>query len=211
MAFKWLKPVLFSLGVVLLSATLSPAALPNGEEPPGAASLVGQFLVAAPMIEDAHFRHTVILIVVHDANGAAGIVINRPVGARPLAELLGAIGLDSAGITASVRVFAGGPVEPGRGFIVHSAEYRRAGTIGIDSHVALTPIREALPDIARERGPAKSLVALGYAGWRPGRLEAEMARGGWFLEPEDPGLIFNDDKDKVWDEAIARHAQGIPP
>ena len=211
MAVTWLMPAILSLGVVLSSATLSAAALPNGEAPPYPASLVGQFLVAAPMIEDPRFRHTVILIVVHDANGAAGIVINRPMGERPLADLLAAMGQDSSGITAKVRIFTGGPVEPGRGFIVHSAEYRRAGTLNVDSRVALTFSPEILLDIGHDRGPAKRLVAFGYAGWRAGRLEAEMARGGWFIEPEDPQLIFEHDREKIWDEAMARLSQGTPP
>jgi putative transcriptional regulator len=205
MPFTWLKPALLSLGVWLSSVTLSPAELPKGDVPTHAASLAGQLIVASPAIGDLRFRHAVILIVEHDDQGAFGIIVNYPVGDQPLADLLDAIGQDSAGITGSIRIFAGGPVEPGFGFVVHSADYRRAGTIDIDGRVAMTASPTVLLDIARNQGPAKSLVAFGYTGWGAGQLESEIARGGWFVEPEDPDLIFDDDSEKVWDDAMARH------
>jgi putative transcriptional regulator len=204
MPFTWLKAALLSLGVLLSSATLCPADLPSGEGQPPAASPAGQFLVASPALIAPRFRHTVILIVRHDDGGALGIIINHPVADRPMADLLDAIGQDSAGITGNVRIFDGGPVEPGLGFIVHSADYHRAGTIDIDRSVAMTASPEVLLDIGRNRGPAKSLVAFGYTGWAAGQLEGEIASGAWFVEPEDPGLIFDDDREKVWDDAIAR-------
>jgi putative transcriptional regulator len=201
MSFIWLKPALLSLGVML---SMAPAELPKGEALPHTALLAGRFLVASPDIGDQRFRHSVILMVRHDAAGALGIIINRPVADRPLADLVNATGQDSTGITGSVRIFAGGPVEPELGFIVHSADYLRAGTIDIDHRVAMTSSPEILLDIGRNRGPAKSLVAFGYTGWGAGQLEGEIARGGWFVEPEDPGLVFDDDREKVWDEAMAR-------
>jgi putative transcriptional regulator len=204
MAVTWRRPVLLSLGMLLLLATPSPAALPGGEVSPRAASLAGQLLVASPGIGDARFSHTVILIVQHDHGGALGIVVNRPLAERPLADLLHAIGQDSAGITGSVRIFAGGPVEPGVGFIVHSSDYHRAGTIDIDDRLAMTSSAEVLLDIGHNEGPAKSLVAFGYAGWGAGQLESEIARGGWFVEPEDPSLVFDDPRETVWDDAMAR-------
>ena len=204
MPFTWLKAALLSLGVLLSSATLSPAELPNGEAQPHAASPAGLLLVASPDLSAPRFRHAVILIVRHDDRGALGIIINQPIADRPLADLLNAIGQDSAGITGSVRIFAGGPVEPGLGFIVHSADYHRAGTIDIDRRVAMTSSPEVLLDIGRNRGPAKSLVAFGYTGWGAGQLEGEIAGGAWFVEPEDPKLIFDDDREKVWDDAMAR-------
>jgi len=194
-------PALMSLGVLLASA---PAELPHGEALPRAASLAGQLLVASPGIGDPQFRHAVILIARHDDHGAVGIIINHLVADCPLADLLNAIGQDSAGVTGSVRIFVGGPVEPERGFTVHSVDYQRAGTIAIDGRVAMTISPEVLLDIGRNRGPAKSLVAFGYTGWGAGQLEGEMAGGGWFVEPEDPKLIFDDDREKVWDDALER-------
>jgi putative transcriptional regulator len=204
MAVTRLRPVLLSLGMLLLLATQAAAALPSGEAQPRAASLAGQLLVASPRIGDPRFSHTVILIVSHDHHGALGIVVNRPLGVRPLADLLQAIGQDSAGIAGSVRIFVGGPVEPGVGFIVHSADYHRANTIDIDNRLAMTSSAQVLLDIGHNDGPAQSLVAFGYAGWGAGQLEGEIARGDWFVEPEDPSLVFDDPRETVWDDAMAR-------
>jgi putative transcriptional regulator len=172
--------------------------------PPQVDLLAGQFLVAAPEMRDPRFFHTVILMVQHDPRGALGIVINRPVGERPLAALLEALGDSGSHVAGEVQVFAGGPVEPGVGFVVHSAEYTRSGTISVDGRVAVTSSLEVLRDLGQGRGPQKSLVAFGYAGWRAGQLEDELAQGAWFTEPEDPGLVFDEDRVKVWDEAMKK-------
>ena len=208
MPFTWLRPVLLSLGVLLVSATISPAKLADDEVPPRGLRWPGG-RVASPEIADPRFHHVVILIVRHDDGGVFGIAINRPLAERPLAELVRAIGLDSTGITGTVRIFAGGPVEPGVGFIVHDADTRRAGTMDIDGRVAMTSSSAVLLDIGRKRGPAKSLVAFGYSGWGAGQLEGEMARGDWFITPEDPALVFDEDREKVWDDAMA-HRAGAP-
>jgi putative transcriptional regulator len=177
--------------------------------PTAAASLAGQLLVAAPAMGDPRFQRTIILMVRHTKDGALGIVINRPVDDVPIAKLLDALGLDSKGIDGHVRLFAGGPVQPEIGFIVHSAEYHRGNTVDIDGRVAMTTDPEVLRDIGRHQGPRQSIVALGYAGWGPGQLEAEMALGGWFTVPEDPRLVFETDRDKVWDEAMRRRTLPI--
>src|SRR5215471_16961259 len=126
-----------------LTAALA-ALIALGTAPPDHAdvtSLAGQLLVAAPTIGDARFAHTVILMVRHDKEGAFGIVINRPVGERSVAALLEATGHDDADVTGIVRVFAGGPVQPELGFVVHSAEYRLAETLDVDGRVAMTASR----------------------------------------------------------------------
>jgi putative transcriptional regulator len=173
------------------------------------ASLAGQLLIAAPTMGDPRFTHTVILMVRHDKEGAFGIVINRPVGDRPIAALLEATGHDDAAVTGIVRVFAGGPVQPELGFVVHSAEYRRAETLDVDGRVAMTASRQILLDIGHSQGPEKSLFALGYAGWGPGQLESELARNNWFTAPEEPKLVFDDDRDKLWNEAMARRVREL--
>ena len=172
-------------------------------------SLAGQLLVASPSIGDPRFAHTVILMIKHDDAGAFGIIINRPVGERSISELLEAAGDDTSGIVGTVRVFAGGPVEPELGFVVHSAEYHRSETIDVDGHVAMTTSREILRDIGQHHGPEKKLFALGYAGWGPGQLEGEMARRDWFTTPEEPKLIFDDDRGSLWDEAMARRTREL--
>jgi putative transcriptional regulator len=192
------------LAVLLAAAMLGRAALPKSEEVPRAASLAGQLLIAAPEMGDPRFYRAVILVVQHSKDGALGIMINRPVGQLALASLLEAIGEKDAAVAGEVRVFAGGPVELQRGFVVHSAEYQRSGTIDIDGRVAMTASPEILRDIGHNKGPQKSLVAFGYAGWGPGQLEHELEQRAWFTAPEDPKLIFDEDRDNVWEGAMAR-------
>jgi putative transcriptional regulator len=170
------------------------------------ASLAGQFLIATPAMRDTGFDHAVILMLRHDQEGAFGIVINRPLGQRPMADLLGAKDTAASG---NVQVFIGGPVQPNIGFVVHSTDYRRAETLDVDGRVAMTSSREVLRDIADNRGPAKALIAFGYAGWAPGQLESELARNVWYTAPEDPTLVFDDDRDKVWEHAAARRTQDL--
>ena len=208
---------MFVLGISLRRtftavASLFAALMILGTAPPehsDTTSLAGQLLIAAPTIGDPRFAHTVILIVRHDKDGALGIVINRPVGERSIAALLEATGHDDADVAGIVRVFAGGPVQPELGFVVHSAEYRRAETVDVDGRVAMTASRQVLLDIGHNQGPEKSLFALGYAGWGPGQLEDEMARNNWFTTPEEPKLVFDEDRDKLWDEAMARRTREL--
>ena len=188
--------------LALCGALLAPGRTRSAETP--RASLAGQFLIATPTMRDQRFDRAVILILQHDKDGALGIVINRPLGERPMADLLG----DNS-VTGNVQVFSGGPVEPNVGLIVHSAEYHRAVTLEVDGRVAMTANREVLRDIADKKGPAKVLIAFGYAGWAPGQLDAELAHNVWYTAPEDPALVFDDDRDKVWEHATARRTQDL--
>jgi len=191
-------------GIVLAGARPPPGATVPAEPAPRSDSLAGQFLVATPEMGDPRFYHTVILLAQHDERGALGLIVNRPVGERPLAELLAALGEKGGAASGRVRIFLGGPVQPEVGFVVHTAEYRRAGTIDIDGRVAMTSSLQVLRDLGAGKGPQKSLVLFGYSGWQGGQLEDELAQGAWFTEPEDPKLVFDDDRGKVWDEAVAR-------
>jgi putative transcriptional regulator len=208
MASRWLKRLSVIVACVV-PAALAEAALEAPKQVPAQASLAGQLLVAAPSMGDPRFAQAVILMARHDKNGAFGIVINKPVAERPLASLLEALGEKDTGVEGSVRIFVGGPVQPEIGFVVHSTDYRRAGTIDIDGRVAVTSNREILRDIGRKQGPNKSLVAFGYAGWGPGQLEGELALRAWFTAEEDLGLIFDEDRAKVWDEAMKRRTQDL--
>jgi len=203
----WLK----RLSVIFACAfpALAEAALEAPKDAPVPATLAGQLLVAAPSMGDPRFAHTVILMARHDKKGAFGIVLNKPVGERPLASLLETLGEKETGADGSVRIFSGGPVQPEVGFVVHSADYRRAETIVVDSHVAVTSTREILRDIALKQGPQKSLIAFGYAGWGPGQLDGEMAQRAWFTAEEGTDLIFEMDRAKVWDEAMKRRTQDL--
>jgi putative transcriptional regulator len=204
----WLERLSVILACVV-PATLVEAALEAPPQVPAPPSLAGQLLIAAPSMGDPRFFQTVVLMARHDKNGAFGIVINRPMGERPLASLLEALGENDAGVEGNVRIFAGGPVQRDLGFVVHSADYHRPGTVDIDGHVAVTSNRDILRDIAHKQGPKKSLIAFGYAGWGPGQLEGELALRAWFTAAEDARLIFDEDRDKVWDEAMKRRTQDL--
>ncbi len=160
-------------------------------------------------MSDPRFAHAVILLVEHDKNGALGIVINRPIGALPVAKLLAAAGQDAAGAHGSIRVCLGGPVEGHAAFVLHSAEYRDNATLPIDSQLSVTVGPDILDAIGHGKGPKKSLIAFGYAGWGPGQLEAELARNSWFTAPDDPKLIFDDPPASIWQDALARRTRNI--
>jgi len=198
---------------LMLALLVAPAALfaaPSGPaEAPAPFSLRGQLLIATPAMRDTRFDRAVILMVRHDRDGALGIVINHPLGEKPLAEILAALGTKDTAASGSVRIFLGGPVQPEVGFVVHSTDYRRPETLEVDGRLAATSSREVLRDIAMNTGPTKSLIAFGYAGWAPGQLEAELGRSVWYTAPADAGLVFDDDRDKVWEHAIARRTQDL--
>jgi len=194
------------VALFVLSATLVTPLFGAAEVPP---SLKGEFLIATPAMRDPRFEHAVILMVRHDSDGALGIVINRPLGEKPLTDLLAAFGNKDATASGNVRIFLGGPVQPQVSFVIHGPDYRRAETLDIDSRLAATPTSEVLGDIARNSGPMKSLIAFGYAGWAPGQLEGELARNVWYTAPADPALVFDDDRDKVWEHATARRTQDL--
>jgi putative transcriptional regulator len=209
MRLTWFERPLLALAAVLLPAGLLHAALQNPARAPGPASLAGQILIASPGMRDPRFDHTVILMVRHSPGGALGIVLNRPLGERPLASLLDAIGEKNSAATGSLRIFYGGPVQPDIGFVVHSADYHAPETIEIDGRVAMTSSREILRAIVDQHGPQKMLVAFGYAGWGAGQLESEFEQRAWFTAPEDSKLIFDEDREKVWDDAMAHRTQDL--
>jgi putative transcriptional regulator len=157
---------------------------------------------------DPRFRRTVILMVKHDKTGALGITINRPVGVRALTTLLEALGKQAPPGAGTVSLFAGGPVQPEAGFIVHSTEYERKETARVNEDVSVTSSLDVLADMASGKGPQKAIVAFGYAGWAPGQLEAEVARDDWLLVAADPTLVFDTARERVWDEAMARRERG---
>jgi len=184
----------------------APAPLPDDATP---GSLQGQLLIAGPRMGDPRFAHTVVLIVRHDRTGALGLVINRPFEERSIKGLLAAVGRPDDTVEGKVRVYAGGPVEVGVGFILHSTEYHGSDTKPVDSHIAMSSDPDLLRDIGHHKGPAKYLFAIGYAGWAPGQLEGELARQDWFTEPADPRLVFDDDRASLWERAMARRPRDL--
>jgi putative transcriptional regulator len=163
----------------VLQTALLRAALSGPDEAQARPSLVGQLLVAALGVGDPRFERTVILIVEQGPDGTLGIVVNKPIGEQPLASVFKALGQKDGDATGSVRVFSGGPVQPEVGFVVHSPDYRRPETVAITDRLSMTSSMAILRDIGDRRGPAKVLVAFGYAGWGPDQLEHEIEQRAW--------------------------------
>jgi putative transcriptional regulator len=193
---------------IAVSATALHAALPTVPDVSGRTSAAGQLLIATAALRGPPFEHTVILVAQHDKDGALGIVINRPLGERSIANLLDAFGADANGVSGTLRVYLGGPVDPQIGFVLHSTDYHSDDDVDIDGRVALTSGPEILRDIGLGKGPRQSLVAFGYAGWGAAQLDDELLKGVWTVVPEDPALVFDDDRTKVWTDAMARHKPG---
>ena len=200
-----------SLGLIvafLLQTALLKAALPtNPEEAPARPSLAGRLLVAAPSMNDSYFERTVILIVQHRPSGSLGIIINKPIREISIASLFEALNQNGGDVAGDVRVFSGGPVHPEAGFVVHSSDYRRPETVAVNDRLSMTSSLDILRDIGAKKGPAKILVAFGYAGWGPDQLEREIEAHGWAIAEADPALVFDEDRDKVWDHAWEHRTQ----
>ena len=182
------------------------------------AYLDGQLLIAMPIMTDKRFARSVIYLCAHSAEGAMGLIINQRAPHISFPELLGQLSIatdnDSDDTMLSelidMQVHVGGPVETGRGFVLHSADYFKAeSTLPIDESVCLTATIDILRDIAKGTGPDKALLALGYAGWAPGQLESEITANGWLNCPADPELIFDPEVDRKYHRALGKI--GIDP
>ena len=180
--------------------------------------LDGQFLVAMPAMADKRFARSVIYMCAHSGQGAMGLIINQRAPHISFSELLGQLsiagGEDGAETPGSavrdMDVHVGGPVETGRGFVLHTSDYFAAdSTLPIDDGVSLTATLDILKAIAAGKGPDRAILALGYAGWRPGQLESEIAANGWLHCPPDIDLLFDRDIDQKYDRAMSKI--GIDP
>ena len=188
---------------------------PDGD--PDGPFLDGQMLVAMPSMRDERFARAVIYLCAHSSEGAMGIIVNQPASHISFTDLL--VQLDvvpqeerihlpvSAG---GVAVLKGGPVETGRGFVLHTSDFFiQDSTLPIDSGICLTATLDILKAIAAGTGPSRWIAALGYAGWQGGQLEQEMRRHGWFVTPGDTSLLYDRDVETRW--AAAFNAAGVDP
>ncbi|MDX1541431.1 MAG: YqgE/AlgH family protein [Geminicoccaceae bacterium] len=166
-------------------------------------TLTGQLLVAMPQMSDPRFERTVVYLCAHSDEGAMGLVVNRLIDSLTFPNLLNQLGIDPAGET-DLPIHFGGPVESSRGFVLHSSEYAQDSTLLIDENIALTATIDVLKAIASGSGPRHRVLALGYAGWAPGQLDAEIQANGWLLVPADPDLVFGPDNGAKWQRAIAK-------
>ncbi len=170
-------------------------------------SLAGRLLVAERGMPDRRFAESVIFMVRHDETGAFGLIVNRYVAARPLAELLEAMGHAVEGAEGVLRLHLGGPVETDIGFVLHTADYEDEASIRVGARYALNSGIDILREIAMGAGPRRHLFAFGYAGWGPGQLEGELAREDWFVVPANEDVIFDEAVDTKWLRCV--DARGI--
>jgi putative transcriptional regulator len=164
----------------------------------------GQLLVAMPQMQDPRFAKSVIYLCAHTPEGAMGLVLNKLVDSITFPDLLEQLSIEPAISGDEIRVHFGGPVESGRGFVLHTADYQREGTLPINSGIALTATVDILRDMARGAGPRQTLLALGYAGWGPGQLDAEIQANGWLQVPADEQLVFGENLEGKWELAMAK-------
>ncbi|HEY1299446.1 MAG TPA: YqgE/AlgH family protein [Stellaceae bacterium] len=168
-------------------------------------SLAGQLLVAMPQMGDPRFARSVIYMCAHsDDAGAMGLVINKPIGSLTMGELFDQLDITPRAAALGRPVHFGGPVETGRGFVLHTADYQEEATLHVEGNIAVTATIEILRAIGRGRGPQQSLLALGYAGWGPGQLDAEIQANGWLSVAADDAIVFDPDCDGKWRRALAK-------
>lgn len=180
------------------------------EETHKAEGLSGKMLIAMPSMGDPRFEKTVIYMCAHSDDGALGLVVNRRVDEVRQSDLFGQLDLDVAPEAANRHVHYGGPVETGRGFVLHSSDYHLdEATLEVDDQVSMTATIDILKALAAGEGPRKALIALGYSGWGGGQLEGELRRNGWLTCEPDDELIFGLNDDAKWEAALAK--LGVDP
>lgn len=172
--------------------------------------LAGQILIAMPGMADPRFDRSVILVCAHSGDGAMGLIINKPLEDMDFSGLLEHLGIPRAPEGRDIRVHLGGPVERGRGFVLHSPDWKAGqGTMAVPGGFGMTATTDILQALAKGGGPAKALLALGYSGWGPGQLESEIARNDWLTAPAPEGLVFSGEDGGKWGAAL--RGMGIDP
>lgn len=172
--------------------------------------LNGRLLIAMPSMGDARFEKSVIFVCSHSDNGAMGLIVNKPAEDLKFKDLLKQLEIEAPASARSIRIHVGGPVEFGRGFVLHSADYEEGdSTLKVDERFAMTATIDILEDIAFGSGPDQALLAMGYAGWGPGQLEEEIIQNGWLIGDATERLIFGRDDDGKWQGAL--QVMGIDP
>jgi putative transcriptional regulator len=166
--------------------------------------LTGQLLIAMPSMNTPHFTQTVIYMCAHTDEGAMGIVLNRPLTSPSFDDLLAQLDVAPIPPMRRIDLFRGGPVDAGRGFVLHTTDWTGDGSLHVDGRVALTASLEVLKAIADGGGPQQGLLALGYASWGPGQLDQEMQQNVWLSSPAPSvDLLFDRDHDTKWRRAMA--------
>lgn len=164
-------------------------------------NLTGQLLISMPSQEDERFEKSVIYMCAHSKDGAMGIIINKKIDYDLYPDLLQQLGIDNPLIGKKLYIRYGGPVESGRGFVLHSDEFIRKETLTIDKGIALTSTSEFFDDLSKGKGPKNSILALGYAGWGPGQIESELISNSWMTLRTDSNFIFDESVSNKWNDA----------
>jgi putative transcriptional regulator len=176
---------------------MTDAPLPDGK------FLDGHLLIAMPGMGDPRFDRSVIFLCAHSDEGAMGLIVNKPAPDLSFKDLLSQLKIEPRVDVKGIRVHLGGPVEHGRGFVLHSSDYRvEESSLAVSPGFAMTATVDILQDIARGAGPARALLALGYAGWGPGQLEGEIQANGWLTAPADAELVFGLRDSEKWGAAL---------
>jgi putative transcriptional regulator len=173
--------------------------------------LTGQLLVSMPQMHDPFFARSVVYLCAHSRDeGAMGLIINKTVESLTVAELYAQLQIEMVARSDQPQlVHFGGPVATGHGFMLHSADYHAEGTLHISGEFAMTATRDILVAKGKGEGPRLSLLALGYAGWAPGQLDAEILANSWLVVAADTELVFESGDDSKWQRALAK--LGISP
>ena len=173
-------------------------------------SLTGQLLVAMPQMMDPRFARSVVYVCAHSEDeGAMGLVVNKLLSSLTMGELFTHLKLEPSALGDARPVHFGGPVEPGRGFVLHTPDYREEATLVIGDEFGVTATLDILRAIGKGEGPRHNLLALGYAGWAPGQLDSEIQANGWLSVAADESLIFDADLDGKWERALNK--LGVSP
>lgn len=181
------------IALVFLSSLSAPHGIGHAEQraKPTSRYLTGKLLVARPEMPDPRFRETVIFLAKHDDDGAFGLIVNRPLGEIDYANLIENLGIDPAGLEGDIAVLYGGPVDPKRGFVLHSNDYPHPPLIPVNDLYSVTMSADILLAMANGFGPKQSILAIGYAGWSKGQLEQELERKDWVVAPSDVSILFD--------------------
>jgi len=172
-------------------------------------NLIGKIIVSMPNLEDERFFKTVIYICAHSSEGSMGIIINKKIDYDLYPDLLEQLGIDKPLYNKKLFIRYGGPIESGRGFVLHSDDMIRKESLNIDKGIALTSTTEFFDDLSKDKGPKNSILALGYAGWSSGQLEDEIMQNSWMTLSVDSNFLFDNEVSKKWTEAYK--IMGVDP
>jgi putative transcriptional regulator len=179
------------------------ARAPDPAPPSADQFLTGQLLIAMPVMADPRFAQSVIYVCAHTPDGAMGLVVNRPLAKPSFDDLLRQLEIEPLPPARRIRLYVGGPVDNARGFVLHTTDWTGESSLKVNDTLALTASLDVLKAFAEGGGPREGILALGYAGWGPGQLEAEIQQNAWLSLPAQENLVFGAEHETKWRRALA--------